>query len=143
MAAAGNTGSRAMEHVKKIDWDADLVHQFKPSVVANPWGLGRAEEVLNGAYAFEFLDSKHRAIVAVQPSQYMDGTNLHVAGVVSTGDRIPAAVFNDVLMDIAGRFQARQLTMSTMHPHMVKAGARTGWIQTGFLMVRPINESIQ
>jgi hypothetical protein len=124
------------ETVKRRLWDLDLVAEFAPSVAANPWGFGRAEEVLNGAQAFEYKNAGQRALIAVRPVHRMDGTRLDVVGLVSTGDRLQAFAFDAAMHQIASECQAQALAMTTQRAHIASVARRTGWQQTGVLMIK-------
>ena len=131
------------QKVTHLNWCQALVDGFQPSIDANPWGFGTALEVLNGCHAFEYEHYGQRAIVAVKPVARQDGTRLDIVGLVSTGDRLDARTFNEGLLDIAARFDATQFAMTTLRPHLAKQCARTGWIQSGVLMIKPIRGRIQ
>lgn len=128
------------ETVKRRLWDGDLVAEFAPSVAANPWGFGRANEVLNGAEAFEYRHAGQRALIAVRPVRRLDGTRLDVVGLVSTGDRLQAFAFDAAMHQIAQQCQAQALAMTTQRAHVANVARRTGWQQTGVLMIKNIGQ---
>lgn len=122
--------------VNRILWTPELVSEFAPSVNANPWGFGRAEEVLHGAEAFEYALQNQRALIAVRPVRRIDGTRLDVVGLVSTGDRLHAFEFDAAMNQIAKEFEAKIMAMTTKRLHVANVASRTGWQQTGVLMIK-------
>lgn len=126
------------QKVARLPWDTDLIDAFAPSIHANPWGFGRAHEVLHQSEAFEFSLNGQQALVAVRPVRRLDGIRLDVVALVSTGDRLRATNADDALLQIASMYQADQLAMSTMRPHIAKLAQRTGWQQTGVLMIKKL-----
>jgi hypothetical protein len=129
------------EAVKRRLWDLDLLAEFAPSVEANPWGFGRAAEVLDGAQAFEYRHAGQRALVAVRPVHRLDGTRLDVVGLVSTGDRLQAFAFDAAMHQIATECQAQALAMTTQRQHIANVAHRTGWKQTGVLMIKNLGKT--
>ena len=125
--------------VTHLNWDADLVESFAPSVAANPWGFGTAEEVLRGSHAFEYQQAGQRVLIAVRPVVRSEGTRLDVTGLVSLGDRIQAATIDGVMLQIAGRFGAKALAMSTMRNHVENTARRIGWNRAGVLMTKRLD----
>ncbi len=117
-------------------WDEHLLQAFGPSVEASPWGWGTALEVLNGCQCFEYLQGGQRALLAVRPVVREAGTRLDVAGLVSLGDRIQAEPMRQALEQLAHRFEARALAMTTIRPHVSAVARRIGFEQTGVLMIK-------
>ena len=131
------------QKVAHCDWSPELVAEFAPSVAANPWGFGEPLEVLQGCHAFEYQSNGQRALIAVRPVARQAGTRLDVVGLVSTGNRLNALEFDAALMGIAAQFSAAQLAMTTLRPHIANQAKRSGWIQSGVLMIKPINRALQ
>jgi hypothetical protein len=130
----------AGSQIGHLNWSPDLVDAFQPSIDANPWGYGTALEVLNGCHAFEYGKASQHALIAVRPVQRQAGTRLDVIALVSTGDRLEANAFDDRMLTIASLFGANQLAMSTLRPHVAAVAKRSGWINTGVLMIKPIGQ---
>lgn len=90
--------------------------------------------------AFEVTQDASRALVAVRPVSSSAGKRLDVMGLVSTGDRLDALDFDAAVTSIAKQIGAKQLAMATIHPHIARACQRAGWIQTGQLMIKILEQ---
>lgn len=127
--------------MKPLAWTLDLIHDFAPSVAANPWGFGTELEVLKGCEAWAYAQDGQRALIAVRPVTRSAGTRLDVIALVSTGDRLDGATFDAAVNQLGHHYQARQLAMSTLRPHVAAVCRRTGWEETGILMIKKIGLS--
>lgn len=121
-----------------LAWTENLIQEFAPSVAANPWGFGTEMEVLKGCEAWEYHHAGQRALLAVRPVTRSAGTRLDVIALVSTGDRLDGATFDNAVTQLGHQYRARQLAMSTLRPHVAAVCRRTGWEETGILMIKKI-----
>lgn len=113
---------------------------MRPSVEASPWGgLANPHEALRGAHLFTFADGGQRALVALRPVVFGRGTRLDVVGLVSQGDRLHGAAFDQALMATARCFGASVLAMTTAREHIERQCIRQGWERTGSVMTKAIH----
>ena len=122
-------------------WSADLFNDLQPALDVNPWGPGTPLQVLDGCCAFEYVAGKQRALIAVRPVQRGIANRLDIAALVSTGERLHAAQFDAAITQIARKFNADTLAMTTARDHVAAVAKRTGWIQTGVLMIKPLGQT--
>ena len=127
--------------MKPQAWSLDLIDEFAPSVAANPWGFGTPLEVLKGCEAWAYEQDGQRALLAVRPVTREAGTRLDVIALVSTGNRLDGAAFDAAVTQLGHQYQAKQLAMSTLRPHVAAVCHRTGWTDTGILMIKKIGFS--
>jgi hypothetical protein len=125
--------------LKPLEWDADHIQAFVPSVLASPWGpLSGVGNVLHGACLFEFTKGDQAALVAVKPVQLEHGLRLDVVGLVGTGRaRLESAALCRELDKLALAMNAQQLAMTTQVPHVARGATRNGWTITGAVLTKP------
>ena len=126
-----------MEKLNAIAWNAEAFAAFAASVAANPYGpLESAQEVLQGAYLFEFEHRAQPLLLAVRPVPLSGGLRLDVVGMHGQGQRFQAAALDGYLCALARQHGAAALSMSTQHAGLVAAAKRHGWQQTGVVMTK-------
>lgn len=124
-----------MVHHSPLIWTPEHLDEFAPSVAVSPFGpLGAPADVLAGAYLYELAEGRRRALVAVRPLDQAHGRRLDVVGLVSTGDRMPAAAMGQALDLIATEHAADMLAMCTQRAHIVRQASRQGWCISGVVM---------
>lgn len=122
------------------EWAAQHVAAFAPHMGASPFGgLGSVGDVLGGAILYEFEDGPARALVALRPVKQTHGTRCDVVGLVSTGERMRAAVFDRGVCEVAQRLGAMHLAMVTGQDHVARQCRRLGWHQTGVVMTKGLH----
>lgn len=121
-------------------WTPEMVEAMRPSVEASPWGgLAVPHEALHGSHLFTFTDGGQRALVALRPVVFGRGTRLDVVGLVSQGDRLHGAQFDEALLGTARCFGASVLAMTTAREHIERQCLRQGWERTGSVMTKAIH----
>ncbi|MES2482971.1 MAG: hypothetical protein V4609_13310 [Pseudomonadota bacterium] len=121
------------------DWNDEAMAAMLPSLAASPWGpLSSPRDAFGNAHLYEFTHGRSHALMAVRPVDLARGRRLDVVGLVSDGDRLPAAVLDFELVRLARGYQACLLAQTTQRPHLVKQCLRTGWLTTGAVMLKVV-----
>ena len=126
--------------LEPINWTADHVAAFAPSVAASPIGpISTPERVLDGATLLEYRHGPQHALLAVKGVALPLGNRLDVVGLVSDGERIASAPALEALRRFALLHQINYMTMQTRREHVARACQRAGWERTGVVMVGKVN----
>ncbi|GKT19558.1 hypothetical protein AVHY2522_22920 [Acidovorax sp. SUPP2522] len=119
-------------------WDASHVEALMPSVLASPWPLEGARDVLQGALLYEFSQGRSHALLAVRPVPLAGGLRLDVVGLVSDGERLQGAAIDAAAVQVARSLGCQALAMCTVSAHVEKVCARTGWERAGVVMQKRV-----
>lgn len=124
--------------VDQKQWTPDDVRALMPSVLASPWPLEGAADVLTGALLYEFQHGQSHALMAVRPVALAGGLRLDVVGLVSLGERMQGAAIDAAAVSVARANGCSVVAMCSQVPHVIKTSTRQGWKATGVVMCKGV-----